>query len=425
MPTNGGDTNGAYSMISTDGNTWASQIVPTNYGTTNYYTNLFPVTGTYYALGYMQGSNRWTIYTVAATGVLTNTRDFTFSTSYLSPQNYGVWVPAGNPTSGAWIGAGFDQNDPTYCSYNWGTNTSSGVDGTYYQNAYNLATYGAPQAAIGIPGTNGFLIGTQQGYIMTNTGVNTAFNNLNATRPFSGSQGGVVGFAAAGNTTTSKIVAISSGGWASFSVDGGVSWITAVKVATGFNNYSYCSNTSLTYSNGYWYAVSTGNTIYYTTDGLNWKSPPSNINYSATLNSLNIYLNGSGGIFYSTGTSADTFTAASSSTDFSTSYPSIRRMTYVSGTYYIGSGNTIYASTDLTTWLSNTTNATQINATTFVYPAVSNSTAAFAYPGSGTSLIMGGAFRNCTADNTSISVPTVSSLSLVAGSVTASIVEIT
>jgi hypothetical protein len=250
---------------------------------------------------------------------------------------------------------------------------------------------------------------------------NSPFNEI--ARPYTND---IIALVGNGTTLGSKIIALNSAGFSCFSVDAGVSWTTPIKVSGGFNYQSYQNNSCLTYGNGYWIALASNGGIYYTTDGTTWLSAPSNIQYSATLNSLNIFINGAGGVYYSTGTNIDVFTSTAASIDFSTSYPSVRRLNFVSGTYFLGSGNTIFSSTDLNVWSSANTNSLQINNTVYVNPTPTSSgaTAAFAYSGSSTSFIMGSALRTTTVDNANISIPTVSSLSLVTGSVTAGIVEI-
>lgn len=412
-------------LSSANGTTWSVQNIPGSYsGTNTYVSNLFPVGSTYNAMAGIQLSTRFMIYTINSSGVLTQSLQFANNQAYISAWDYGVYVPAGNPTTGTWIAMGVQTNNTSYIAYQYGNGTNNGSDAQYTQFAWYTGSFGYPYCAMYKPATNGYFCGTSSGWVISNSSTTTAFGN--GVQIFTNGSP-VVGLAANGNTATSKIVAISGDGYSCFSVDQGVTW-TSKKLVTssGFNANPWGSTTNLTYSNGYWYAVSQNNIIYYTADGITWNAPPYNVQYATTLNSLNIFINNISGLIYTTGTTVDAFTATSTTTNFTTSYPSVRRMTYVGGTYYIGAGSTMFSSTDLSTWRGNSFNTTRINNVDYIDPSGnSNSTAAIAYSGSGSSILVTGALLAASQDNASFSVPTVSSLALVTGSATASIVEIT
>lgn len=415
-------------LYSANGTSWNGTSVPGSYsGVNTFASNLFPVAnaGNYYAMSAIQSSTRFSIYTIASTGALTAGVNFANNQGYTAPWDYGVYVPIGNPTTGTWIALAIQTNNTSYIAYQYGNSTSNGSDAQYTQFAWYTGSYGYPYCGMYRPATNGFLAGTSSGHVVANSSNTSVFSTLQ-TQVFTNSSP-VVALAADGNTATSKIIALSNDGYSSFSVDQGVTWTSKTLVTTaGFYSSTNAGCVCLTYSNGYWYAIAPNNIIYYTADGITWNSPPFNIQYATTLNSLNIFINGSSGLYYTTGTTVDSFTAVASGNNFSTSYPSVRRMSYVGGTYYIGAGATMYSSTNLTTWAGNSFNSTMINNTTFIDPAgASSSTAAIAYSGSGSSILVAGALLNASADNANISVPTVSSLALVTGSATASIVEIT
>ena len=413
-------TNNTNTIYSANGTTWSQGTIPQSQPTTGYPTNLRPLTSSYaYGLAVLYANNWFYTHTIAATGLLTGNLSFSISGSYMGlPNDYGVFAPIGNPATGTWIAAGYD-TDTTYQAFLYGTSISSGGDSNTSRYAWS-SSQGSARCGVGLS-TGGYLIGTSTGRMLVNASLTAAFAEY--ARPFTVQ---VQGMAANGTTLGSKIIAVDSDGYSSFSVDNGVTWTNKIKIANGFPTTNYSNSCCLTYGNGYWIAYTNSGNFIYTTDGITWVTVPYNVDFASTLNSLNIFINGSGGLFYSTGTNIDAFTSTASTLNF-TNYPSVRRMTYVSGTYFIGYSNTIYSSTDLNVWSSNNTNSLQINNTIYTNPVPSSSgaTAAFAYSGSGTSLIMGSAVRTPGADNANISIPTVSSLSLVSGSVTAGIVEIT
>lgn len=97
-------------------------------------------------------------------------------------------------------------------------------------------------------------------------------------------------------------------------------------------------------------------------------------------------------------------------------------MSYVNGSYLIGAGSAIYSSTNLVNWTALGIANKQINNSTFYSP---NNCTAIVYTGAGNNIVVGNALRaSSSASDFSISQPTLLSSSLVTGSATAGIVEI-
>lgn len=417
-------------LSSSDGVTWTAQDYVGTYGTNSstWYTinGTSGVGSTYnYLMSYLTGGAASTygafhIGTVASNGVLTGTGGYVFAAGdAITPNQYGMGGMAANPTTGTWIFASTHPGNTSYGAWQWGTSASSASAVNAQTYTWYIPSHGSTYSMCAKPNDAGFLMGTNNGTILSIANYNAG--SADATPRVMPDNGVICAITAAGNATGAKILAISAGGYIAVSTDVGASWTYVSRIAASFNPHSYVGgNKSLQYSNGYWMAFDSSGGIYYSTDGISWSGNPLNIGNMYTLNSNNIFIKSSAGITYTAGTSADVF--VNPTTTSLGDYPSVRRMSYVNGTYLVGGGSVIYSSTNLATWTSLSIANKQINNSTFYSP---NNASAIVYTGAGNNIVVGNALRSSSsASDFSISHPTLLSSSLVTGVATAGIVEI-
>ena len=271
------------------------------------------------------------------------------------------------------------------------------------------------------PGRTGYIFGTGTGRLLyTATYNSTDVTSTPAVMPDGGQ---IQAITASGTTTTSKVLAVTNNGYVAGSTNGGISW-TYLSYVPGAYTSSYLigGNKCLQYANGLWMLFPDGGAIYYSTDGITWNGNPLNIDSMFNLNSNNVFLRSNAALAYTAGTSLDAFVTPTTTTFGS--YPSIRRMAYVSGTYLIGGDSVISSSTDLVTWTTLSIASNTINNIGYFTPLGGGATA-IAYSGSGSSIVVGNALKGIGASTFSMGQPTVLASSLVTGAVTAGIVEIT
>lgn len=409
---------------SSDGVTFSSDDYSGyTYGSTTatwYSTNLYGTTNsTYNGFVGLLDSQNFVSLNVNSSGTVGYNTGWGLSGTYIAPFGYGYLVPIGNTFNGSWIAISYNNSNTTYTAQWYSNSPSGGSDGTVSQNNMNISSYGAPISGCGRPGQAGFIIGTDSGYVLYSSSTTSGYTT--AGRIFSTSNA-ICGLVANGNTTASRIVAINGAGKTAYSTDGGATWTLGNAINDSFSYTSYINNGGLKYGGGVWVAFSTNGVMYYSTDGIAWTGNPVGIKNMYTLNSNNVFIQSTGNV-YTTGTNIDTFIAGSISASFG-NYPSVRRAAYVGGTYLVGAGNSIFASTDLVSWSSNSFDGTQINNQLY-YQSQGSSAVSIAYSGSGTSFAIGNALRSQTTDNVSFGQPTALANSLVVGATTASVVEIT
>lgn len=415
-------------LSSTDGVTWSSQQYTGTYQNTSgnwYSTNLFTMLGTTTAqsilFNWIYNNTGVLLNPIASNGTLGSASvAFTSSGTYIEPNTYGILVPIGNVNSGAWVAISYNVQNTSYSRMWTGTAYNTGSDTTNTANVWYIDAYGPIISGCTRPGNNGFIIGTNSGYVGYSTSSTGGFNV--STQNANGAA--VVGIATDGNNASSKIVALYANGYTYYSLDQGINWTAGGAIADSFSYVAFSNNSPLMYSNGTWvaYSYQNGGSFYYSTDGINWIGNPLAIQNMYTLNSNNIFLQADG-LNYTTGTSPDNF-GLKITAIYPNSYPSVRRMAYVGGTYFVGAGNTLFQSTNLTSWTSNTFNSTQVNNLTY-YSSVGSSATSIAYSGSGSTFSVGNALRQQTVDNVSFGQPTALSTALVSLTTTASIIEIT
>lgn len=413
----------SYYLYTTNGTTWATGNYSGTYGAateTFYSTNLFGLYGgtSYNSIVNWLGSSFVLLFVNVASNGTTTGFAFASGNQYVDPNGYGALVCAGNPTQGTWMALGYNPSNSAFFNYWYGGNTTTGSNSTYTNNAYYINSYGTPICAIGRPGGNGYIVGSSNGYVGWTTASTGGFGNFR--RPLGTTS--IVGMIASGNTTASKIVVLYSNGQNAYSTDQGVTWTAGNSINQAFYQGAFQSGGVLQYANGVFiaYSYATGS-FYYSTDGANWIGNPFNITNMYTLNSNNVFLQ-STSLTYTTGTNPDTFIQGG--TYPSGGSPSVRRMTYVNGTYFIGGQNVLSQSTDLQTWTTNSFSGQQINNQLY-YSNYANSNVSIAYSGSGTSFVIGNSLRNVSSDNVSFGQPTAVANALVVGSTTLGIVEIT
>ena len=409
-------------LKSSDGVTFSTDVYTGTYSTnanTWYNTNLYGTTNSSYnGFHGLLDSQNYISLNVNSSGTVGYNTGWGLSNSYVAPFAYGVLVPIGNTFNGTWISISYNNSNTSYTAQ-WYGNYNSGSDGTVTQNQMYIASYGQPQSGCGRPGQAGFLIGTDSGYIQYSLSTTGSFSNVG--RIF-GTSSAIVAMVANGNTTTSRIVALNATGKNAYSTDGGLTWTSGNAISDSFSNTGYINNGCMKYGGGVWVALSNNGVMYYSTDGISWTGNPIGIKNMYTLNSNNVFIKSTGNV-YTTGTNLDTFINGSASANFS-NFPSVRRAAYIGGTYLVGAANEIYASTDLVNWTNNSFNGTQINDQLY-YQTQASSAVAIAYSGSGTAFAIGNALRNQSTDNVSFGQPTALANSLVVGSATAGVVEIT
>lgn len=412
-------------LRSSDGVTWVSD----NYTGTGsaqsgnwYFSNLYTSITTAYntIFNYNSSGDYVTFLNVGSSGTVTYATQFTNVGSNIYGTGYGYLVPTGNGNTGSWVATGVSIPDPSYASQWYGSTSSIASNSTYTANVYNIGSWGYPVCGTSVPAGNGFLIGTTTGYVMRSSSLTGGYSAQNGTvRPFGNVQ--ISGMARSGNSTTSKIVYITSTGQTAYSTDQGANWTVGGSISSTFDAPYLGNAKCLFYNGGYWYAQNNSGAIWYSTDGINWFGNPYNVQFMETVNSKNIMLLTTG-LAYTNGTSISAFSYAASSIAFA-AYPSVRRIAYVNSTYFFGVGSSIATSTDLSTFTQVSLNSTQINNQKYVSIAGS-STLALAYSGAGNNMVVGAALRAPTADNFSISSPTSVITSLSIGNATAGIVQI-
>jgi hypothetical protein len=415
-------------LSSSDGVTWVGGLYSgsnynanTNWYSTNLYTLLGTTTGTSQLFNWIYGIQRVMINGVSSAGVVGAAGvNFVYNgSSGVDPNSNGYLLPIGNVNGGAWAAIGTNPANTPYTNYWYGTSSTNGSNTQYVDNSWYNSAYGSPVAGCTRPGATGFIIGTTNGYIgYTNTN-NGAINLIGRALGITQSFAAMV---VNGNLATSKIVAIYTNGQSVYSTDQGQTWTAGYTFPDTFSYSTFSNGQALVYGNGVWVAWASGTyQFYYSTDGVNWIGNPYGVRNMYTLNSNNIFLLPSS-LVYTAGTSPDAFVSGGAVTP--SDYPSVRRMAYVGGTYFIGKANQLSQSTDLQTWTTNSFNGTQINNSLY-YTYQGPGATSIAYSGSGSTFVVGNALRNASADNVSFGQPTTLANALVVGSTTVGLVEIT
>lgn len=410
---------------STDGVTWTNQ----NFTGTNatqlgtwYNRNLYNLTTAVYNgfWAYTDSNNNVNLLQVDSSGIVSNGVAFSNSGSNINMTNDGVMTATGNASTGAWMAMGINPSGLLAAQW-YGSSMTNGSNGQTANNLFDPNSWGNPCVSCTRPGSNGFIVGTRAGYFLASSSTTGGYAVMNGTeRPWGNTS--IVGLAVDGNLSTSKIVMITSDGKTAYSVNQGNDWTEGGRIqSANFESINYGTQTALTYGGGVWLAQNDNGAVWSSTDGINWVGNPFNMQYMASVNSKNIMLQTVGGV-YTDGTSVDVFNRIPSTFNFST-YPSIRRIQFVSGRYLLSGNNAIISSTDLVSFVSNSFSSTQINNVQFISIA-SGSAVALAYSGSGGNLVAGNALRSSSVDNANISTETLAATALTVGTTTAGIVEI-
>lgn len=402
---------------SSDGLTWTNitGLNITNYTTagTSYTQAVYPVIdSTRNFIGTALNATKIQFNLVAADGAITASSSINFNANNLS----GNFSFAGNPTTGTWIAGcgGYYSVDTSFTGWYHGTGPTVGSDATGNFTAVYRPSYGSISTCHYRPGTNGFMIGMQNGYVGTTTSQSTGMSNIQ--RPTSNGSN-VACFACDGNTATSAIAYIQTDGFGAVSRDQGNTWTTMRVPGDSFGTQEGYASKCLQYVNGLWIAQNTSGQTFVSTNALVWTTAPIEVTNMATLNSNNVFLS-SKGVFASSGSSVTSFTR--SSTTVYTNYPSNRNMIYANSKYLLGYGGSVNQSTDLATWTSASVSNTTIN--DVQYWSTNNGTALLA-DGSGNFLAVGSK-RDSPSSEGKIGKTTTVNAALVVGNVTAGIVEI-
>lgn len=418
-------------LASSDGVTWTSQnFTGTFYNSSStWWSSASSNLGSTYngMVSYLtggQGSSYGAIQTgsVDSSGIYTNLASFVLNSSdNIAPNQYGEGAGAISTSAGTWQLLSLFVGNPSYWGNCGGATLSSG-SGTQGAGYLGYApSNGYPTTLCSTPASTGFIAGSTNGYILTSATYTDYFYASARVMP---DNGRITAITAGGTTATSKILAITENGYIAQSTDQGVTWTYITQLIGSFPSRSYIGgNKCLQFNNGVWMAFDSNRGIYYSLDGgFTWNGNPLNIVSMYTLNSNNLFIQNENGLTYTTSTNLDVFVKPTA-TSFG-GFPSIRRMAYVGGIYLIGGGNTIYSSTNLTSWSSNSIASQSLNNITY-YTSTASAASAIIYTGSGSNIVVGNALRSIAASSFSIGQPTVLSTSLVTGSATVGLVEIT
>lgn len=409
---------------SSDGVTWVADAYTGTYATTNgtfFGKNLYDALSTRATLFHCMDTNQLLFTSVSTSGVLTETLAFLNTQTNVYGTGYGQFVPMGNHYSNGWVTASVSISNADQCAQFYGSTPSNGSNAQFAFSLYAISSWGYPNCGCSTPAANGYLLGTTIGYVMRSSSNTSGYGPQNGTvRPFGSTP--IVGMVKGGQLSTSRIVYINNQGYTAYSLDQGSNWTVGGRINSTFTAPYMGSGQPLFYNGGYFIAMDTYGSLYYSTNAIEWFGNPTSIQYMDTVNSKNIMVRTSAGIAYTNGTSLDGFVYAAQSIDFG-DFPSIRRVEYVNSTYIIGRSNSLVTSTDLSTFTTTSLVNLQINDQQFVSPSGS-SALSLAYSGAGNNLVVGAALRAPTADNVSISKPTPLSSALSVGVTTAGIVEI-
>jgi hypothetical protein len=338
----------------------------------------------------------------------------------------GTWIAVGYYGSGAAYGAPFyagsDRFNQTFYGYAWNVNT-------YYSSGYG-------SAAGAVPNSNKYLLGSSTGFLFLlnsytaqfnppyfgaygtyayyTSGLNAAFwNTIGGSTP-------VAFIGRSGDASNSMLLVVWENGQCAVSTDQATTWTTgSIGMSSIAGGYDMRYGTkSVSYGNGKWWATNPNQSAY-STDGINWTTMISNIDSTYTLNNQNVYITGNG--IYTSPTNSLTFTQKTNTSY--TGNPSVRKLTYVGSTYYLGFTG-LYSSSDLTNWTTYSYGSNASNGTSWYYGTYSGLT----YSGTGSNIIIANAKRNSTSSNvqgliSNLFSPTATTV-LLSGSVTAGIVEI-
>lgn len=335
------------------------------------------------------------LMTVAATGIVNSTTSMSFqhTETYIYFDACGYMAGCGNPNDGSWIISSACTANPSYEGHWYGASAAAGADATYTSYGWNAGAYGYPCMVIAAPGSNAYIAFSTGGYVLTTPSYsNGSFSPTNNNVRVCTDNQPIYGVASDGASATSKIVAVSAGGYLAYSTDQGVTW-TRPSSTSIFGAVSYLQGmmpSPLQYNNGKWFMFNTAQMVWYSTDGLTWTSAPGPIVASKTLNSVNVFVKETGGLVYTTGTDVDVFVQGYATTI--SVNPSTACMQYVDSKYLIGTTSAVYESSDLVTFATVSATTKQINDITYL-----GNTANIAYTGSGSNILFGNGIRAGTA----------------------------
>jgi hypothetical protein len=428
-----------YYLRSSDGTTWV-QDQETSWGltgaSTGGYRNVSPAylnttNATYQGvcLTYFEASSMFYIgcTNVATNGTMSGANFATFSASNLvSGAYYANMTPiqVGNPFNGSWRQFYYYYNGGNYgAPSHYGSSTTNGADG---QSNAGIYSAGYTVCAAVLPNSPIYMVGMTNGWVVScSTYSQSPVQYIGpSTVPTGITWGNIsgqtcVGMCRGGELSTSPFVIIWDNGYTAVTTNQGATWTMVNVGVSGYpsNTMGLGGGSNIQFNNGKFFLLASSGLILTSTDGLIWETMPTNVESIYYLNSQNIYLSPSSLSVSATGV-VNAFTGKTN--PYSTSVTYTNRMAYANSEYYLLSqNNTLYRSSDLTTWSSKSFSTTTANDAVYV-----SSPSAVAYSGSGTSIVTAYA-RASSPISSYTSKPFTPSTSIYIGNATAAIVEIT
>jgi hypothetical protein len=428
-----------YYLYSSDGVSWAESNTSGLTGETQTanavfrgaYDNTTNSTLNNKVLGFFNTSQKnFFCYNQNATGVQ-STINWQFASTQASNgnaqfQSFPCFVA--NPIDESWIALAFySQGGNITVAYWYGTSaTQQSGDSQFAQTfANNGYGQGYSVSAGVVPGATGYLVGTQNGWVITGnySGIGSPLIQSGVYGPnppginFSLLSGSAcVGFARSGNTATSTLVILWANGQIAVSTNQTASFTQKSIGASSFTQMSSFGGSPIKYNNGQFVAINTSGLVLTSTNGLDWVSMPANIESIYYLNSQNVFLSSTNLTTSATGV-VSAFTGKTN--PGAGVNPTVNRMVYANSTYYLMDTNAImYTSSDLVTWTGRSFNSQQINNTNYI----SQAGMGLAYSGTGTAILPSAA--QPTPASGIIGKVFTPSVGTVVGNATASIVQI-
>lgn len=314
-------------------------------------------------------------------------------------------------TSGTQYMFALNVNNSNYLSHAWASgnavnfNANTALDTTYY-----VYSYGTPQVCTGIYSstTVGFLMGTDYGYLFRTTAYNSAMSLV------ASFTSGIVGIAS--NSTTQVVllqdgrVATSTNNFDTYTL------VTLSGGSASWRGAGYADNVNITCNSTTFAIKNVYGQVWKSTDGLTWTTYPKGVFNASFINSIPL-LQSSYGLL--TTADATTFTTYST-TNFVTGEEATNNIAYANSTYYIGTQNYLYSSTDLTTWTQTMLDSSKINNVSYFNGYLNTS---FGLASNGTNLVLTGS-QATQGGNGNISSISSTSQYLALGVCTGSIIEI-